>query len=87
MEILPPETTWLDFEGIMLSEITETEKDKYYKILLIHGIWKKDKNELIDPEDRLVAAIGSKLWVDEMCKGSQKVKIPSHKVSHGRCDV
>ena len=31
-------TTWLDLEGIMLSEISQTEKDKYYRISLIHGI-------------------------------------------------
>ena len=26
-EILPFETTWIDLEGIMLSEISQTEKD------------------------------------------------------------
>ena len=28
-EILPFETTWMDLEDIMLSEISQTEKDKY----------------------------------------------------------
>ena len=28
-EILPSITTWMDLEGIMLSEISQTEKDKY----------------------------------------------------------
>ena len=28
-EILPFATTWMDPEGIMLSEISHTEKDKY----------------------------------------------------------
>ena len=28
-EILPSATTWMDLEGIMLSEISQTEKDKY----------------------------------------------------------
>ena len=28
-EILPFATTWMDLEGIMLSEISQTEKDKY----------------------------------------------------------
>ena len=27
--ILPFVTTWMDLEGIMLSEINQTEKDKY----------------------------------------------------------
>ena len=34
-EILPFETTWMDLEGIMLGEISEAEKDKYHRILLI----------------------------------------------------
>ena len=34
-EILPFVTTWLDLEGIMLSEIRQTEKDKYCMISLI----------------------------------------------------
>ena len=28
-EILPFEATWMDLEGTMLSEISQTEKDKY----------------------------------------------------------
>ena len=28
-EILPSAATWMDLEGIMLSEISQTEKDKY----------------------------------------------------------
>ena len=31
-EILPFATTWLKLEGIMLSEIRQTEKDKYCMI-------------------------------------------------------
>ena len=31
-EILPFETTWMDFNGIMLSEISQGEKDKYHII-------------------------------------------------------
>ena len=31
-EILPFVTKWLDFEGIMLSEISQTEKDIYHVI-------------------------------------------------------
>ena len=37
-EILPFAATWLDLEGIMLSEISQTEKDKYCMISLICGI-------------------------------------------------
>ena len=28
-EILPFAATWMDLEGIMLSEVSQTEKDKY----------------------------------------------------------
>ena len=37
-EIVPFVTTWMDLKGIMLSEITQTEKDKHYMISLICGI-------------------------------------------------
>ena len=37
-EILPFVTTWLDLKGIMLSEISQMEKDKYNMISLICGL-------------------------------------------------
>ena len=37
-EILPFAATWIDLEGIILSEISWTEKDKYCLISLICGI-------------------------------------------------
>ena len=37
-EILSFVITWMGFEGIMLSEISQTEKDKYCMISLISGI-------------------------------------------------
>ena len=39
-EILPFVITWMDLEDIMLNEISQKEKDKYYMILLICGIEK-----------------------------------------------
>ena len=38
---------WMCLENITLSEISQTEKDKYYMISLISGIQKKDTNEFI----------------------------------------
>ena len=38
--ILPFAATWMHLEGITLSEISQTEKDKYCMISLICGIWK-----------------------------------------------
>ena len=43
-EILPFATTWMDLEGIMLSEVSQTEKDKYCMISLICGILKLQKS-------------------------------------------
>ena len=37
-EVLPSVTTWIDLENIMLSEISQTEKDKNCVISLICGI-------------------------------------------------
>ena len=33
-EILPFATTWMELEGIMLSEISQSEKDKYMTSLI-----------------------------------------------------
>ena len=35
---MPLETTWMVLEGILKSEISQTEKDKYCMISLICGI-------------------------------------------------
>ena len=37
-EILPLAATWMDLKGVMLSEISQTEKDKYCMISFIYGI-------------------------------------------------
>ena len=39
--------TWMDIEIIILSEVSQAEKDKYHMISLINGILKNDTNELI----------------------------------------
>lgn len=37
-EILPSVTPWIDLEGVMLSEMSQTEKDRQHRIALIHAI-------------------------------------------------
>ena len=53
----------MDLEGIMLNEISQTEKDKYHMTSLICGIYLKKKKKgkktkLIETENRLVVAKG-----------------------------
>ena len=36
--IMPFAVTWMDLEIIILSEVSQTEKDKYHMISLISGI-------------------------------------------------
>ena len=42
-EIVPFVTTWMDLEGIMLSEISQIEKDKYHMISHYVGCKKQNK--------------------------------------------
>ena len=37
-EIMPFEVTWMDLKIVILSEVSQTEKDKYHMISLIWGI-------------------------------------------------
>ena len=40
-------STWMDLEIVILSEVSQTEKDKYHMISLIRGILKNGTNEPI----------------------------------------
>ena len=46
-EIMPFAATWMNLENIILSEVSQAEKDKYHMIPLICRIFKKDTKELI----------------------------------------
>ena len=46
-ELMPFVSTWMDLEIIILSEVSQTEKDKYHMISLKCRILKKGTNELI----------------------------------------
>ena len=37
-EIMPSAATWMDLEILILSEASQTEKDKYHMVSLICGI-------------------------------------------------
>ena len=53
-EILLFVTIWMDLEGIMLSEISQTEKDKYCIISFVES----KKTKLIETVGRLVVSRG-----------------------------
>ena len=44
---MPFAATWMDLEIVILSEVSQTEKDKYCMISLVCGILKNGTNELI----------------------------------------
>ena len=46
-EIMPFTATGMDLEIAILSEVSQTEKDKYYMTLLICRILNNDTNEFI----------------------------------------
>ena len=37
-EIIPFAAAWMDLEIIILSEVSQTEKDKYHMVSLIRGV-------------------------------------------------
>ena len=47
--IMPFEVTWMDLEVFILSEVSQTEKDKFHMTSLVCGIpfFKMTQNELI----------------------------------------
>ena len=37
-KMMPFAATWMDLEIVIMSEVSQTQKDKYHMILLIRGI-------------------------------------------------
>ena len=54
---MPFATIWMDLQG-MLSEESQKKKDKHHMISLTCRIFKNQKLELIDTENRMVVARG-----------------------------
>ena len=77
-EILPFFITRMGLESTMLSEISQTEKDRDHMISCMYRTLKKRKqNELIDTESRLVITRGGELGMVKMDGGGQKVQTSS----------
>ena len=70
----------MDHQGIMLNEISQTEKDKCC-IISFYVESKKQKPELIDTENRLVVVRGREWGMGETGEGGQKVQTSSYKIN------
>ena len=55
--------TWMDLEIIILSEVSQAEKDKYHIISLLCGIQKNDTNELIYKTETDSQTLKTNLWL------------------------
>ena len=78
-EILPFVTTWMDLEGIILHEISQTER-KVPMVSLICGLSKEKSNQtqktkLIDIKNRLVVARGGGWRMDKVGERSKRYKL------------
>ena len=60
---MPFATTRIDLEIIILSEVSQTEKDKYHMISLICRIYKNDTNELIYKTEIDSQTQATNLWL------------------------
>ena len=70
-QILPFATTWMELEGIMLSEISQAEKDKCQMISLICGVYEQTKklkeqnsSRLTKPKNGLTVTKGKRTGED-----------------------
>ena len=88
-EIMLFAVTWMDLEMIMLSEVSQTEKDKCHMISLIYGIWfflKKDINELIYKTDTDLQISKTNVWSPQRGHGEEG-QIRNLGWTHARCYI
>ena len=85
-EILPFTTTWMELEGIMLSQIIQTEKDKYHMIPVCVG-YKKQKITKGPKNQTPRKILGwllpeAKGWEEgELEEGGQKLQSSGYKIN------
>ena len=75
-EILQFVTTWVDLEGIMLSEISQPEKDKYCLILDVESKKQTNKPTQAHKENRVVVARDGRWRVGKMGEEVKRYKSP-----------
>ena len=60
---MPFAATWMDLEIIILSDVSQTVKDKHHMIPLICGIQNNDTNELICRTKTDPHTLKTNLWL------------------------
>ena len=71
-EIMSFAATWMDLEIIIISEVSQTERNKYHTILLIYGVQKtNDTNKLICKNETDTHTQKTNLWLP-MGKGKDR---------------
>ena len=60
---MPFAATWMDVETVIVSEASQTEKDKYCMISLTCGIQKNGANELINKTEIELQMQKTNLWL------------------------
>ena len=71
--MLPFVTTWMDLKGIVLSEISQTEKDRYCMSFPIWEISNEQTNTLIEKRDQNCGYQKKHLGGGGLEEGGQKV--------------
>ena len=64
-DILPFDTTWMDLQSSILSEISQTQKDKYYDFTYMWTLKtnKQSRNRIEDTENRCLPE--GRRWEEE----------------------
>ena len=73
-KIMSCAVTWMDLEIVILSKVSQAEKDTFYMIWLIHGILRKwykwtylqNRNRVIDVENNLMVTMEERKGRDKL---------------------
>ena len=68
---MPFVATQMDLDIIILSEVSQTEKDKDHVISLICGILKNDTNELVYKTETYLQTQKANLWLPKRKRGDK----------------
>ena len=76
-----PVATWLELNGIMLSEISQTEKGDYHMISLICGIYKTNKQKPLKYREQIGGCQRWRVKSEQNGWRGQKIQTSSYKIN------